>query len=128
MTIGELLDELKDLVKRLLDSIPIKETLGTVWDAIASIPKRLSSGFTEIISGEQWGWIFAFIFCVVALVIVWNSMSNVVDIVIKGLIIVAHLVLGVAMLVCLLKGRIDIAIILMLIVIVLLVKKHFYPN
>lgn len=128
MTIGELLDAIKDLVKRLIDSIPIKETAEKVWDVTSSVPGDMRSGFTEIINGEQWGWIFAFVFCVVALVILWKSMANVVDIVVKALIIVAHIVLVLAVLVCLLKGRIDIAVILALVVIVMLVKNHFYPK
>lgn len=134
MTIGEIIDEIVTGIAGWFDGLAIKPKIDEIIESneiiktIIGIPGKMAHSFTEIFSGKQWGWIFAFVFCVVAAVILWKSLAGVMEVLVKTLLMVACVVLVAAVVSCVLIERIDVAILIVLLLIVLLVLKHFYPK
>lgn len=124
MTVGKLIDEFFAFLKEL----PIKEYLGEGFDIIKKIPENMQNNFTEIISADEWGWIFTVVFWILVAVVAWKSLEPVGNFVAESLIYVAFGILFLAFLFCIYKGKIDIAVILLLLFIVMFVWKFFFKK
>ena len=124
MTVGKLIDEFFAFLKEL----PIKEYLGKCFNIVKKIPENMKNNFTEIISADAWGWLFTVLFWILVAVFVWKSLEPVGNFVTESLIYVAFGILGLVFLFCIYKGKIDIAVILLLLIVVMLVWKFFFPK
>lgn len=133
MTIGQtidmIIDSIENAVNKLLEILSIEELLDNdIVGTIVKLPGKMARSFTELFSTDYWGWIFAVVFCVVSLILLWKSMTDVMSVLTKALLCVVIVVLVASIIWCILNGSLDIAILMVMLLIVMHVMKHFFPK